>query len=723
MAPSTPAPASAVRRAASLIGFALLSACSGGGSPSAPPPPPPPTLAVPATLVAVATGPSTISVSWAPVATATGYELQRGASPSGPFSALGNPGAAVTTYDDTGLVTGASWSYQVRATGPGGPSVWSPAASATTLAAPATAPAAPSGLLAAAGADGVVALTWTDNSSNESGFEVERSPSAIGPYARVTTAPAGATSFTDTGLASLATYFYRVRAVNGAGASPWSAIASAQSGGPPVPAVPTGLTAAQAGDGSIKVTWTAVTGATGYELQTALGTGRGLTWGATIAIPASATSYIDNPPTLSTANYQLRAVNVAGASAWAGTQVYVGAVLIVLPCWAPTIPSAAATSQTSIHLAWTKSANCGFTVVERAPASTGPWSQIAVVGDILSIPPAPPIIGDHMDDTGLQPATTSWYRLKAIAGGQTDSPYTTPFSATTPTSLVAPGGLVITATSATTAHLTWTYSPAGQDGFALEYASAASGPFAELSRVGASVTSADVQGLTPGVPAWFQVRAYRGTELSAPSAAVSVTPSGPTTLVASADVEIMQSNGDPNLQNQRSTTDPNNVGCFYYWIAGVSGPLGPWANCTYSLLQFDTSALTGHTIRSAALRLTICGLAPAPAGANYAVFALAGAWNPATVTFNTVPQMRGTDGWANPAPTAGGIVDWDVTAMVQKWASGTWANDGIVLMPYQPVAPVSVPSSGSLDQTTAFCSLESAAGHPAWAPVLVVDYQ
>jgi hypothetical protein len=508
--------------------------------------------------------------------------------------------------------------------------------------------------------------------------------------------------------------------VNGAGSSAWTAFASALSGATPLSPAPSNLQATQAGDGSVRVTWTDLAGETGYELQSAIGTGA---WGTIIAIPANTINYVDAPPMGLTAHYRLRAVNGGGPSAWAETLVYVAPFAMLLQCAAPTGPSAAATSETVIHLAWTKSTNCGgYTVVERAPSATGPWTFLANVLDVLAIG-GHWILGNTMDDVGLQPGTTFWYRVKETNGVTGESPYTAPVSATTPTSLTAPTGLVGTATSATTAHLTWIDTSSVENGFVLEVSTSAGGPFAEFSRAGASVTAADVQGLTAGVPAWFQVRAFRGTQLSPPSNTVSVTASGPTSLVATADAVVLESTGFPSRQNVNYVTDPDSVGCFYYWWASVSGVTGPYYNCAYSLLRFDTSALTGHTIRSATLRLTVCGLAPEPALTAYAVFALSSAWNPATVTFNTAPQLHNTDGWYNPAPTSGGVVEWDVTAMAQKWAAGTWASDGIVLMPYQPSPPGVMPPSASVDHTTAFCSLESAVGHPSWAPVLVVDYQ
>ena len=84
----------------------------------------------------------------------------------------------------------------------------------------AVAPSSPTGLTAAAGTRSAT-LRWTDTSVNETGWIIERAPSAGGPWTRVTTVssttgPAtGATvTFTNTGLASRTAYSYRVTATN-----------------------------------------------------------------------------------------------------------------------------------------------------------------------------------------------------------------------------------------------------------------------------------------------------------------------------------------------------------------------------------------------------------------------------------------------------------------------------------------------------------------------------
>ena len=88
-------------------------------------------------------------------------------------------------------------------------------------------PAAPSALTATAVSRSRIDLAWQDNSTNETGFQIERSRSG-GAFSLIATAAAGATSYSDTsGLTPNKTYLYRVRAINAAGASGYSNTASA----------------------------------------------------------------------------------------------------------------------------------------------------------------------------------------------------------------------------------------------------------------------------------------------------------------------------------------------------------------------------------------------------------------------------------------------------------------------------------------------------------------
>ncbi len=93
---------------------------------------------------------------------------------------------------------------------------------------PSTAPAAPSALLATAVSASQINLRWNDNSSNETGFRIQRR-TASGTFADITTpASANSTTFSNTaGLSAATTYFYRIRAFNSTGDSAYSGEASA----------------------------------------------------------------------------------------------------------------------------------------------------------------------------------------------------------------------------------------------------------------------------------------------------------------------------------------------------------------------------------------------------------------------------------------------------------------------------------------------------------------
>ena len=67
-------------------------------------------------------------------------------------------------------------------------------------------------------------LTWTDNASGESGYEVWRSSTANGGYTLITTTAANATSYSDTGLTVETVYYYRVRPTDGTYGGEWSNI-------------------------------------------------------------------------------------------------------------------------------------------------------------------------------------------------------------------------------------------------------------------------------------------------------------------------------------------------------------------------------------------------------------------------------------------------------------------------------------------------------------------
>ena len=87
-------------------------------------------------------------------------------------------------------------------------------------------PAAASDLSATAASFSTINLTWTDNSTNEDGFRIERK-TGTGSYEVAGTVGANATSYTDVGLVPGTQYTYRIQAFNASGNSVYTAEAAA----------------------------------------------------------------------------------------------------------------------------------------------------------------------------------------------------------------------------------------------------------------------------------------------------------------------------------------------------------------------------------------------------------------------------------------------------------------------------------------------------------------
>ena len=84
----------------------------------------------------------------------------------------------------------------------------------------ATIPADPSGLTVTEITSSSISIAWTDNSSDEDGFKIERCSGAnCSDFQLLATMPANVASITDWSLGKNKTYKYRVCAYNSAGDS------------------------------------------------------------------------------------------------------------------------------------------------------------------------------------------------------------------------------------------------------------------------------------------------------------------------------------------------------------------------------------------------------------------------------------------------------------------------------------------------------------------------
>jgi predicted phage tail protein len=147
----------------------------------------------------------------------SGFKVERKEGCCGPWTLLPSASTNATTYQSTGLKCGTTYAYRVWAFSAGCESAKTNEAAAATSAC--TTPATPTWLRVSAVSPTRIDLLWQDNSTNESGFKIERKEGCCGPWTLLPSASMNATTYQSTSLKCGTTYAYRVWAFNDAGDS------------------------------------------------------------------------------------------------------------------------------------------------------------------------------------------------------------------------------------------------------------------------------------------------------------------------------------------------------------------------------------------------------------------------------------------------------------------------------------------------------------------------
>jgi uncharacterized protein len=462
----------------------------------------------PTALAATAVSGTGIDLSWADnSATETEFQVERRSGASG-FVLVATVGIDQTTYSDGGLSTATTYAYRVRACNAGGCSPYSNEATATTPSSPP--PAAPTDLTASVVSASRIDLAWTDNSSGEALFRVQRrvGDGAFGDHATV---GAGVTTFSDTEVVADRVYTYRVTACTDASVcSDFSNQATATT--PPL--APTALTATATSPSEIVLTWTNPNEtATGFEIERRDGGSGSFT--SIAIVGANVTNYGDTGLSAGTRyDYRVRACNAGGCSPYSNEAT--ATTPSSPPPAAPTDLTASVVSASRIDLAWTdnSSGEALFRVQRRV--GDGAFGDHATVGAGVTT----------FSDTEVVADRVYTYRVTACTDASVCSDFSNQATATTPP--LAPTALTATATSPSEIVLTWTNPNETATGFEIERRDGGSGSFTSIAIVGANVTNYGDTGLSAGTRYDYRVRACNTGGCSPYSnEATATTPSSP----------------------------------------------------------------------------------------------------------------------------------------------------------------------------------------------------
>jgi fibronectin type 3 domain-containing protein len=213
--------------------------------------------AAPSGLTASLSG-QTATLTWTADAGATaGYDVYQGTAPGAVSSSPVQVNLTGTSTTVSGLQLGEEYIFAVTAVSSSG--VISPLSNSVDVT---TVPAAPTGVTVAApsATPGALSLAWSA-STGAGSYNIFEGTASGGEGTAPVQSGLGGTSASLTSLTPGKPYFFTVVAVDAGGSS----AASTEASGTTIANPPTGV-AASAGNGSVSLTWSAATGATGYDV-------------------------------------------------------------------------------------------------------------------------------------------------------------------------------------------------------------------------------------------------------------------------------------------------------------------------------------------------------------------------------------------------------------------------------------------------------------------------
>ena len=317
-----------------------------------------------------------------------------------------------------------------------------------------TPPAAPTGLRVGLVDYHSVQLFWTDNSSDEGGFNINRCTIVDDDCwsSEIFAAGPDATFFYDTALDASTTYEYSVWAFNGAGVSTPAVVRVTTDPLPPPPPPPTNLVATTISTTQVDLNWTSSGGEQYIEIYVCP---RQIEESCFSQNPLA---IADSIPTNFSVNglapgelhyFRLAAVNASGRNGYSNTAE---ATTPPAPPRPPQYLSATTVSVDRIDLEWRDDASneTGFQIERCTGLGCSDYLQIETAGAAAGIGTISRYI-----NSGLRPNTTYQYRIRAF-NGEGSSTYTSAVAKTPEAPPAVPSNLTTALFRNSQVDVTWT---------------------------------------------------------------------------------------------------------------------------------------------------------------------------------------------------------------------------------------------------------------------------
>jgi fibronectin type 3 domain-containing protein len=496
-------------------------------------------LVAPANIQASAVSNSSINLTWSTVPDATVYKVYRTENPYGEFVIRGKTGS--TSYTDTGLVEGQTYYYKVSSVK--GTEEHLSASYVSAVPHTPTLPA-PSGLTAEAASSDSVILSW----SAVQGAVVYRvyqgaTSGTVNEYVGAAASPI----ITITGLATGATYYFSVSALDGTNSEGPKAEAI-----PAIPivrlAVPSGLAALPQSGSNIRLTWNAVNGAGAYEVFRAVSAS-----GPYTSIGRSAEAmYTDTGLAGGTYYYRLRAWDQTNTGSSA-LSVYISGTTATSALFAPNV-SASATPLGGIVLTWNAINGATLYSIYRSMSAAGPYAAIASIS------------GTSFTDDDVFGGTRYYYKVSATNGAVISADSA---AVNAQAVLTAPDGVNAFALSTGSIQVTWN-AVLGASGYEVYRAGAASGDYVKITASPVVALSYTDTGLNPATTYYYKVRTVTASGVeSALSTQTSAIPS--MTGLYDGAIDAAHKIGSQNLTSALSYLSTNaQTGHEYFIVLGAN---------------------------------------------------------------------------------------------------------------------------------------------------------